>query len=399
MRQFAFYHHVGSGNKGCEALVRSTSDLLCHRDKQDIRLYSMRPQEDEKSGYENISHITGVYFDTAHLKKPLNTADKVRLKLLRMRSAYAADEYYFSKFLDQLPLDEDRVYLSIGGDTYCYGDNSNMHAFNAALKKRGKKTVLWGCSLDETSFSPYNAADLRTFDAIFARETGTYDLLREKGFHKNVFLHPDPAFTLRPEYLPLPEGFQQGNTIGINASPLVFKYESGQKGIGLRSYEKLIEYILSETDCSVLLIPHVFWDFSDDRTVLRALFEKYADTGRVVFLDREYTANQLKGFIARCRLFVGARTHATIAAYSTMVPTLVLGYSVKSVNIALDLFGRTDGYVVPIDKLEDERGLADAVSDMLQKEGAYQALLSERVPDYIARAHKAADTLFDVLDA
>lgn len=399
MRQFAFYHHVGSGNKGCEALVRSTSDLLCGKEPCDIRLYSMHPQEDEASAYPNISHISGVYFDEAHLQKPLSSVDKFRLKLLRMRSVYAADEYYFSKFLDALPLDEERVFLSIGGDTYCYGNNSNMHAFNACLKKRGKKTVLWGCSLDESSFSPYNAADLRTFDAIFARDTGTADLLRKNGFSENIFLHPDPAFTLTPEYLPLPEGFKEGNTVGVNASPLVFRYESAQKGIGLRSYEKLIEYLLSETDCTVLLIPHVFWDFSDDRTVLRALYEKYANTGRVVLLEGEYTANQLKGFIARCRLFVGARTHSTIAAYSTMVPTLVLGYSVKSVNIAQDLLGETDGYVVPIDKLADERGLADAVANLLKREDAYRTLLCERVPDYVARAHGAVDTLFDVLDA
>ena len=399
MRQFAFYHHVGSGNKGCEALVRSTSDLLCGKEPCDIRLYSMHPQEDQASEYPNISQITGVYFDQAHLQKPLTAADRVWLKLLRMRSVYAADEYYFSKFLESLPLDEERVFLSIGGDTYCYGDNSNMHAFNACLKKHGKKTVLWGCSLDDSSFSPYNAADLRSFDAIFARDTGTVELLRKNGFSDNIFLHPDPAFTLTPEYLPLPDGFKEGNTVGINASPLVFRYESAQKGIGLRSYEKLIEYLLSETDCSVLLIPHVFWDFSDDRAVLRALYEKYADTGRVVLLDGVYSANQLKGFIARCRLFVGARTHSTIAAYSTMVPTLVLGYSVKSVNIAQDLLGETDGYVVPIDKLADERGLADAVANLLKHEDAYHTLLCERVPDYVARAHGAVDTLFDFLDA
>ena len=42
----------------------------------------------------------------------------------------------------------------------------------------------------------------------------------------------------------------------------------------------------------------------------------------------------IKGYISRCELFIGARTHATIAAYSTGVPTLVLGYSVKARGIA-----------------------------------------------------------------
>ena len=82
-----------------------------------------------------------------------------------------------------------------------------------------------------------------------------------------------------------------------------------------------------------------------------------------------------------------------------MVPALVLGYSVKSVNIAQDLLGETDGYVVPIDKLADERGLADAVANLLKREDAYRTLLCERVPAYVARAHGAVDTLFGVLDA
>ena len=273
-----------------------------------------------------------------------------------------------------------------------------MHAMNAALKRRGKTTVLWGCSLDNGSFSAFNEADLRTYDAIFARERGTYTLLREKGFKDNVFLHPDPAFTLPTVQLPLPGPLEGRSFIGINASPLVFKYEQGaHRGVGMQAYEKMIEWILAETDCSVLLLPHVFWSFSDDRSVLGALYEKYAQTGRVVLLDGTYSARELKGFIARCRVFVGARTHSTIAAYSSCVPTLVLGYSVKSVNIALDLFGKTDGFVVPVDQLEDPDGLRRALQRMLQIEQWHRDVLHERVPAYVRSASDAALTLRDFL--
>ncbi len=47
------------------------------------------------------------------------------------------------------------------------------------------------------------------------------------------------------------------------------------------------------------------------------------------------------------------RTHATIAAYSTGVPTLVVGYSVKARGIARDLFGTEDGYVLPVQQLKE----------------------------------------------
>lgn len=42
------------------------------------------------------------------------------------------------------------------------------------------------------------------------------------------------------------------------------------------------------------------------------------------------SCGDLKGYISRCRFLVAARTHASIAAYSTGVPALVAGYSVKA---------------------------------------------------------------------
>ena len=62
---------------------------------------------------------------------------------------------------------------------------------------------------------------------------------------------------------------------------------------------------------------------------------RYKSTGRVM-LVQDCNCEELKGYISRCRFFIGARTHATIAAYSSQVPTLVVGYSVKAKGIAKD---------------------------------------------------------------
>ena len=51
---------------------------------------------------------------------------------------------------------------------------------------------------------------------------------------------------------------------------------------------------------------------------------------------------QQKYIISQCAYFIGASTPSTIAAYSTGVPTLVVGYSVKAKGIAKDLFGTYD---------------------------------------------------------
>ena len=64
---------------------------------------------------------------------------------------------------------------------------------------------------------------------------------------------------------------------------------------------------------------------------------------------------------------MGARTHSTIAAYSSGVPTLVIGYSVKSRGIATDLFGTTEGYVLPVQEIRDTDSLIKAYEQMMKK--------------------------------
>ena len=96
-----------------------------------------------------------------------------------------------------------------------------------------------------------------------------------------------------------------------------------------------------------------------DRKPLSELFSLYKDTGRVVMID-DCSAEELKGYISKCCFFIGARTHSTIAAYSSKVPTLVIGYSVKSRGIATDLFGTYENYVLPVQELKEEDSLIKA---------------------------------------
>src|SRR5699024_4780778 len=190
------------------------------------------------------------------------------------------------------------------------------------------------------------------------------------------------------EILPFPEGVRQGNIVGINLSPLVTQY--GNKGLIIDNYKNLIEYILKSTDYQIVLIPHVVKDYDDDRVILRDIYNSYRGVNRVFLLD-DYNCMQLKGYIARCRFFVGARTHATIAAYSTCVPTLVVGYSVKSRGIAQDLFGTDKGYVLPVQELNNKDDLNVSFQRILDQEQEQRNRLMEVIPNYKKLAASAVD--------
>jgi polysaccharide pyruvyl transferase WcaK-like protein len=177
---------------------------------------------------------------------------------------------------------------------------------------------------------------------------------------------------------------------------LVIRKEASS-GIVMKNYKRLIRSILDKTDCAVALIPHVVWDGNDDRIALQELYSEFENTKRVVMID-DCNCMQLKGYISRCRLFVGARTHATIAAYSSNVPTLVLCYSIKSRGIAKDLFGTDEKYVIPVQALEKEGDLEKAFWWLWKNENMIRQRLETVMPDYVAQAENIKEKVMVIVN-
>lgn len=405
MSRFALYYNGGSLNRGCEALAATTAKLIKDRcGSPDVALLSFAPDEDREAGIENIDEIVDFNFidrQNARYRVEKNSAAYLRLFALGKISPAAADRYFFDRAYRKnsdtsAMLERYDIFISTGGDNYCYGDSiAPAAALNRALKRLKKRTVLWGCSVGREDLTAEKEADLAAYDLITARESITFDLLREVCPQSNIFLHADPAFTLGSETLPLPDGFVEGETVGINISPMILGEGTDDNDIRFAAVRRMVEYILDQTGRTIALIPHVFHPRVSDLAPLKKLMDIYSPTGRVLLIgaDRAPGARQLKGYIARCGLFVGARTHATIAAYSSCVPTLVLGYSVKSTGIARDIFGSEEGLVVQMGGLKDENILAEHFAALLDHRDAYRQTLSEKMPLYTQSAREAADRL------
>ena len=93
------------------------------------------------------------------------------------------------------------------------------------------------------------------------------------------------------------------------------------------------------------------------------------------------------------RALVTARTHASIAAYSTAVPTLVIGYSVKARGIARDLFGAEEGHLIPVQELSGERELIAAYDALIRRAQEERAFLTERLPAYMSGREETIDAV------
>lgn len=389
MSQFFIYNHGGSGNHGCEALLRTVLKLL--GDGSPITVFSESPQQDLRYSIGATAMLEpatracfkgGIPFWRAYLDLKLKN-DYVKMDILPYRKPLRG-------------LRPDMVELSIGGDIYCYEDYRKYIALHKMVAERGCKSVLLGCSLDEKLFhDPEFVADMKRYTYISARESLTYQMLQNAGL-RNIGFAPDSAFTLEKELLPLPTGFVEGNTVGINLSPLVARKET-QSGMVMENFVQLVQYILKCTDCAVALIPHVVWHDNDDRTILKQLYDRVNCPERVLLIE-DHNCMELKGFISRCRFFIGARTHATIAAYSTLVPTLVLGYSVKSRGIATDLFGTDEHYVVPVQQLSTADAMTEAFRWLQAHELKIRKHLTATVPGYIQKAGEIKNKVTTALE-
>lgn len=373
------YMHSGSGNHGCEAIVRTTAILL--GGPNDVKLWSLEKKEDEKYGVssyveeimvsEQIKKYSVAYFHALLGRKILNDKD-ANMKIY-IKNLFSGN-----------------IAVSIGGDNYCYPWSAKQAIkIDRMIRKSCKRSVLWGCSIDSEAITSEMIEDLKGFDLITARESITYEQLRR--INKNTVKVADPAFLLEREDLPLPEGFSEGNTVGINVSPLIMKYGIGENII-LENYETMIRYIIDQTDMQICFIPHVVWSDNNDLDPINILYNKFKETGRVCKIS-DCNCTELKGYIARCRFFVGARTHATIAAYSTCVPTLVVGYSVKSRGIAQDLFGTDEKYVLPVQKLKTSNELLCDFIWMIENENSIKDNLEKVLPSYKESALSAANHL------
>ena len=386
MKHYVLYNHGGSDNHGCEAIVRSTIPLLAP-ERDSLILYSLRPEPDHAAGLDKLCTILkeGTQKPSRDFFQPEWLKGYLAMKL---KKDYHPIEAYY-KFL-ALNVKKGDVALSIGGDNYCYGGTDAMASRNRFFRRHGLKTVLWGCSVEPSLLEkPSIAQDLAAFDCILARESISYEALKK--VNPNTVLVCDPAFLLETSCPPLPAPLQDKAFVGINLSPLAEKNET-IPGLARRNFEALMAYILERTPYGILLFPHVICHWDDDRTVLKELYAKYAHTGRVVLLE-DAGCTELKGYIARCRFVVTARTHASIAGYSSCVPTLVLGYSVKSRGIARDLFGTEEHYVVPVQNLTREDELVEHFEWLEGHEREIVDRLKAVLPAYKDRIVRGAEAV------
>ena len=344
MKKILIYGIGSLQNRGCEALVNSTIAQI--DPKVEIAAATFDYKHDKDMYKDRIK-----YFVNHHKHNEENFTEEEKKEYEQIQRL-PFEPYNYECFYERdviKEMEDSDLCIHIGGDNYCYGVNEWIYAINTKAKELNKKTVLWGASLFDEIKDLRLINDLKKYDLLMIREKISYNAIKNYIDEDRLMLVPDPAFSLVPKKVALTKWYKGKKVIGLNLSPLTVKTKENEEAIN-----NFIKYILNETNYSIALLPHVTVEEVSDLSVLKKIKEEYQGEERIFLEEGEYTCQEIKYIISKCDMLIAARTHASIAAYSTLVPTLVIGYSVKSRGIAEDLFGNYQDYVLSTEELKGE---------------------------------------------
>lgn len=379
--------HLDGGNRGCEAIARSTAILVGERPECQFG-YCRDVQLDTQLGLARFLTLVPIRLGSYFCDRLLAVANR----LCHSRKVNMWRKNYPYKDFLRCITREDRV-LFTGGDMLCYGNNE-MNTLNDWLHEHGVTTILWGCSMGPENLTAEKRETLARFSLIYARESLTYAFFQSLGL-KNLVLLPDPAFILEPEVCKLPACFTGGQVVGINVSSYVM---GGMTLQGRFAHEvlQLIDYILRCTALRILLVPHVTWVFKtenqNDCEMAHLITSHFHADDRIHVLDIDrLNYSQIRHVIAHCHAFIGARTHAVISAYSMCVPAIALGYSIKSRGIARDL-GLAPQLVVNCKDFESGE-LLRSFQYLMDDHQSIRQHMNRVVPEYRQRPYEIKSVL------
>lgn len=253
------------------------------------------------------------------------------------------------------------------------------------------------------TYGPYHSARARELAAVairsaacaWARDEDSFVVLRDiVGDAFDPVRHRcgvDMAFGLQPRQPPrLPLDVQdalESDTplAGVNVSGLL-AYRPPRR-LALDYLDAMTELVRSLVDAgaAVILVPHVHSGPESDLVAATTVLERLSGlhASRVLVLPGDLTAHEVKWVISRTDWFCGARMHATIAALSTMTPSIACAYSDKFAGVFASA-GMRDA-VVDLRTMTADEMLARALASFRNRERSRQ-VLSGTVPAVVEQA-------------
>ncbi|WP_320967100.1 polysaccharide pyruvyl transferase family protein [Hungatella sp.] len=241
----------------------------------------------------------------------------------------------------------------------------------------------------------FSGLAIRKANYVFARDEISAQYAK-KISHRDIKTVTDLAFSMPYKRDMYPN---IDNAIGINVSGLLWRggFSSSNQFSLKSNYKdytlKLIQYIIISTTKNIYLISHVTNPtgyegvVADDDYIacMECKNNNFKDNSRVIVGPKFRNPVEAKSFISNMSSFIGARMHATIAAFSSGVITIPVAYSRKFQGLYENINYQ---YIVDLCKLDTEHAMEITISYLNQSESLHSAqvnamnMVQEKLTDY-----------------
>lgn len=235
---------------------------------------------------------------------------------------------------------------------------SKLFSPNIAARLAGKRSVKATCSFGPvTRRLDVRAAEwcfrFRLFDAIVVRERESAKEL-SRFLKSEVKVFPDMA-----NLMPVPKVCREDDLIGVVTS-FQMERQWKNKEVGyIDVMVALIEHIRAKYGWRIRLIPNQDINRNaevfdrNDSAVACDIYERLScRTGVTIASTTGLSGMERKAEISKCKALVSPRYHACVAALSSGVPVLIIGWHCKYLELA-ELYGQTE-WVMPSDRCSKE---------------------------------------------
>lgn len=322
-----------SGNKGCEALAYSFLELLNEIGKRNdscINAYMLVPcttmeiaalivarkrmYADLRRKFQNMAftNVT-LEFMPYYKRKQLLLPNVKKLDCVFDFTAGDSftDLYGEERFYSRTAIKEKIIRLRI---PLVLGSQTIGPFENDAVRKRAVTVI-------------------KSSTEIFVRDIDSYEYVKKISGRLPV-LTSDIAFLLPYKKIYMKDISKI--RIGFNPSGLLWNLKKRQGGYINLSVDyqeyccRIIEYLMNKRQYEVELIVHAYTldldNLDNDLAAVNDLKQKYPQINVAPLFE---SPTEAKSYISSLDIFVGARMHATIAAYSSGVPVIPFSYSRK----------------------------------------------------------------------
>lgn len=183
---------------------------------------------------------------------------------------------------------------------------------------------------------------LNRVELLIVRGRLSRDSLKKLGINRPIYVKPDVGFLLVPvsekkavQLLGNSNAKDNSLLVGVTvnrAFELVFKKRSADY---LKNMARLFDHICQNHSARLVFIPHT----EEDKIIAEKISTLMESKDKKNILAEDYSAEELKGIIGLCDVFIGSRFHSIVASLSLSVPTLAVGWNHKYSEL-MSLFGQ-----------------------------------------------------------